>query len=252
MEFKAFCYEGNKDREIKFFKNIVEKILNDDSIIVEPFGGSFSLIRHIFKDYGDKYKYAVNDINKKIIDIYKLLQKKKTNKSLIKQIKKLEEEITTPEQMKQLKKCDKLSSFLFGNSKYCIRPFIYPTKQKVRIKYERFENFLQLKNVKFDNKDFIEYLKKYENNENAIIFLDPPYFLSNNDEYICKLTDNYFRYIQILKDKKATFIIIVNSHILTNIFMETVGLFKIDEYDVLYMRSQKKTKHIIFSNKDIK
>jgi site-specific DNA-adenine methylase len=251
MDYKAFNYAGNKDREMKQFYELVKDNIEDKKYIIEPYGGSFSLIRHIFNEFKNKFKYVVNDNDKRIINIYKELQNDKNNDILQDKIKHLEETITSPDLMKPLVKCNKNESYLFGHLKYCIRPYLYPTTKKVNINYKRLTNFKELDKVKFTDEDFLECVEKYEDKKNAFIFLDPPYFMSNNDEYLNKCVDTYFKYILKLKDKKATFLIVVNSHILTNIFMENVGLHRIKEYDVTYLGSRKRTKHIIFSNKQL-
>ena len=57
-----FSYFGNKDREIeKNMENLPD--MNDD-IIIEPYCGSFSLIRHLILLYPDK-KYICVDNDKR-------------------------------------------------------------------------------------------------------------------------------------------------------------------------------------------
>ena len=64
-----FTYFGNKDREVeKIMANLLD--MNDIDIIIEPYCGSFSLIRHLILLYPDK-KYICVDDDKKLIQAYK-------------------------------------------------------------------------------------------------------------------------------------------------------------------------------------
>ena len=49
-----FPYEGNKDYEMKDILKYLLPIIDNYDIIVEPFGGSFSLIRHLILLYPHK------------------------------------------------------------------------------------------------------------------------------------------------------------------------------------------------------
>jgi site-specific DNA-adenine methylase len=53
---------GNKDTDIKYFKHILPlDVVN----IVEPFGGTFSVIRNVYSD--DKYSKFVKKINNHLV-----------------------------------------------------------------------------------------------------------------------------------------------------------------------------------------
>ena len=63
-----FTYFGNKDRESdKIMSNLPD--MNDINIIIEPYYGNFSLIRHLILIYPDK-KYICVDNDKKLIQAY--------------------------------------------------------------------------------------------------------------------------------------------------------------------------------------
>ena len=63
-----FSYFGNKDRESK---QIMENLpdMNNIDIVIEPYCGSFSLIRNLILLYPDK-KYICVDNDKKLIQAY--------------------------------------------------------------------------------------------------------------------------------------------------------------------------------------
>ena len=63
-----FTYFGNKDREIeKIMENLPD--MNDIDIIIKPYCGSFSLIRHLILLYPEK-KYICVDNDEKLIQAY--------------------------------------------------------------------------------------------------------------------------------------------------------------------------------------
>ena len=63
-----FSYFGNKDREIeKIMENLPN--MNNIDIIIEPYCGSLSLIRHLILLYPDK-KHICVDNDKKLIQAY--------------------------------------------------------------------------------------------------------------------------------------------------------------------------------------
>ena len=63
-----FSYFGNKDLELEKIMENLPDMKNID-IVIEPYCGSFSLIRNLTLLYPDK-KYICVDNNKKIIQAY--------------------------------------------------------------------------------------------------------------------------------------------------------------------------------------
>ena len=54
---------GNKQNDIKFFKHLLPLDVNT---VVEPFGGSFSVIKHFYIDV-NKYKSHINDLDETFV-----------------------------------------------------------------------------------------------------------------------------------------------------------------------------------------
>ena len=69
-----FC--GNKRLENKHADEVITKLLESGKIkyIVEPFCGTCSFSFHINRKYGDKFQYIMNDTDKHLIGLYKLIQ----------------------------------------------------------------------------------------------------------------------------------------------------------------------------------
>ena len=74
-------YFVNKDRDIeKIMENLPD--MNDIDIIIEPYCGSFSLVRHLILLYPDN-KYVCVDNDKKLIQAYNdIIDDDKYNKIL--------------------------------------------------------------------------------------------------------------------------------------------------------------------------
>ena len=67
-----FAYFGNKDNEIDtIIQNIPE--MNEIDTVIEPYCGSFALIRNLIDIYPDK-KYICNDNDELLIKTYTALQ----------------------------------------------------------------------------------------------------------------------------------------------------------------------------------
>ena len=66
---------------------------------------------------------------------------------------------------------------------------VYPMNRSFNLRHETYkelDNFFQSKQLRVSNKDYQEIFEKYKDNEKALLFLDPPYFLSDNSGYYAK------------------------------------------------------------------
>ena len=119
-----FSYFGNKDREIE---KIMEKLpdMNNIDIIIEPYCGCFSLIRHLILLYPDK-KYVCVDNDKKLIQAYNdIIDDDKYNKI---RYNLKNTEIKTKEEYNVFRKINMTKSYTYYNSVYTIRPGLFDRK----------------------------------------------------------------------------------------------------------------------------
>ena len=116
-----FSYFGNKDRKIeKIMENLPD--MNDIDIIIEPYCGSFSLIRHLILLYPGK-KYICVDNDKKLIQAYNdIIDDDKYNK-ILNNLKNTE--IKTKEEYNVFRKINTTESYIYYNSVYTIRPGLF-------------------------------------------------------------------------------------------------------------------------------
>ena len=67
-----FAYFGNKRNEIINFYNLLD--FNNITTIIEPYCGSSAMSYYISTQQPNKFKYIINDNNKQLIELYKLLK----------------------------------------------------------------------------------------------------------------------------------------------------------------------------------
>jgi len=69
-----FSYAGNKRQEIKIIYDEIEPSLKDVKTIIEPYCGTSAMSYYISTKHPKEYKYILNDNNKMLIMLYKLVQ----------------------------------------------------------------------------------------------------------------------------------------------------------------------------------
>jgi site-specific DNA-adenine methylase len=271
-------WTGSKQKEY----TIYEDYLNiEHDILVEPFAGSAITSINHFNKYGNNKKYHINDIDFTLINFYRDI--KKNSESVVNSYNELKNSVVNdPEfitktaknkakykkiideykqKVKEKNKENLSSYFLFYNKVYAMTYGLYPTKKNKfddlnLSKYPLFNNFI--KKAKINCKDYMTLFKKYKNNKNALLFLDPPYLSScnqyyytydvkdhNNNKIIIDNTKLFIDILNLLKTAKCKIITIINDNCLTRyIYKDYIK----KTYDVVYRRTNKKTKHLIITN----
>ena len=266
-----YPYVGGKNRDIKFFESqLIEIDFKKIKYIVEPFGGSSALSRYLYFNKGlqDK-KYLINDLDSQLIDFYKYV-KRYGSKKLIEEYNKVIENLDKDkykllyEEYKTTTDKNRKLQLLFILSKLCFRTrlgLLNTRDGRAKKKIDKpceIDKFYKNKKVEYSNKDFKEILNKYKDNEEAFIFLDPPYFDSFNSYYITYnkdrktkdkvIIDNTSIFIDILefmKSCKCKVMLIINSNkILEHIYKDFIK----GDYDKIYQITKNKTKHLICTN----
>lgn len=233
---------GNKTNDIKHF---IDLLPSDVKNVVEPFGGSFAVIRDVYFD--NKYKKYVNDLDDILYYIYKNPNElvegyKKWNK-----IHEMNTGVVNKKQMLENLKINKNIKEYIKNGQI-VRGTITQNKNLDNIDDDI--NFM--KSINFSNDDAFKIIEKFRKNKDTFIFLDPPYLFSNNSSYLPQLnstdmTEYYLKFLKILDDKttKAKIMLIVND---LNILRELYKKYLVKTYDRIYQIGKKKAKHIIMTN----
>lgn len=254
-----FSYAGNKRNELKEIDELLSKIKYKK--VVEPFGGSLAFsIDQYYKNKdlefypsdidneltlfcNNFYKHDDNII-KKLLEIIKNISNKEDYDKLYKKsISKIQEENIE----------DFMTYYLFKKTCYAIRPGLYYLDRSPKLtNVLKYKNKLNefFKDHKYNNIHYKSVFKQFYNDEDAIIFLDPPYVNS-----VCSFYDKFDEtdfsnlwedIYDMLENAKCKIILIVND----NFFMKKCyhkWFYK--QYEKKYcFHSSKKTYHNIFTN----
>jgi len=210
---------GSKQTDIKFFKNLLPMNVKT---VVEPFGGSFAVIRDVYAD--NKYKKFVNDLDPNLYYVYKHPEE------LVQAYKKWNEINDDPNIKTSKEKKEKLKELNINDH---LKQYIMDTQvaRGVITKSKNIDDVKPgidfIKKIDFSHEDAIEFMKPFLSKKDAFIFLDPPYLFSNNETYFPQnkeevdmdMTDYYIKFVDILKDKKTNAKIMLVINDLKNIKM---------------------------------
>ena len=178
---------GNKSRELKLLLPIIEEHITKDTIFIEPFCGSCIVSFNVYKKHG--IKIHINDIDKLRIQFYNNMKDEKGREEFY----KLQDECLKPDggeiyfyeilgKNKSLMKTE-YNAYIISKTIHSFRYGLYPTNKKVNKKIisENWINFFNKAII--TNEDYKIILDKYKDNENAFLYLDPPYVDSYNGGY---------------------------------------------------------------------
>ena len=251
------CF-GNKTKEYKqYLKDIIIKNTDDKTIFVEPFCGS-AIISKTLHDEGNIKHFHINDIDNIRIEFYNNMKDEKKREELFNIETKIKE-IGESEYFKYVKKTKEYKTdyfnYVISKRISAFRYGLYPTTRNYNVAPigENWINFLNT--AKITNQDYKDIIEIYKDNENAFIYLDPPYLDSYNaqyNKYVEKLTDEesniidntqiFIDLLNFLKNCKCQILFSINSNALTR------HVYK--DYIKLDYNRQYETKHIN-KNKEI-
>jgi len=246
---------GNKKTDIKFFSHLLPLDIKN---VVEPFGGSFAVIKIVYGD--DKYQKYVNDNDPYLVAIYKNPQKYSDLSIKINKIagenKNEKGNVIFLKFMEALEKDDTIEKDIFTD---------YWKKEKIvrgnivkSIKNPSHKNQIEMmKKIIFTSVDYMETLDKHYMNKDTFIFLDPPYLFSDNNNYSSQskkdgdmdTTDMIINILDVLQNPltKAKIMLIINDlKILRHLYKDFIK----GDYDRVYQIGKRKEKHLIITNYD--
>ena len=236
-----FSYFGNKDNEMK---EIIKHIpnMNNTDIIIEPYCGSFALIRYLLKIYPNK-TYICNDNDEMLIKVYKTLQNNAKCKELINFFSNFE--IKNKEHYDEFKKENSVRSYLFTHIIYRIRNGLYnENKHNFNEKdINRLVHFNKnYKKINFIHGDAQTTFNKYINNSKAFLFLDPPFLLTSSFYSATQSKDleSFFNLLMNINKYKSNILAVCGDNFLLIPFYEK---YKIQKYKKNTNRGQKSQEH---------
>jgi DNA adenine methylase len=246
---------GGKRKEIKNFEKYIPKF----NTYIEPFVGGGALYWYL-----EPENAVINDINEHLINFYKVLR---DNHSILScELKKyINSKEFFNEIVKKLNNKDYKNNIEQAEIFYYLNKTCFSGKWRTNSKGEfnntfgnyKSDNYKSLDNcyvkllqtTKIYNKDYKEILEKYKNDENAFIFLDPPYLdcdtmYTDNQEF-----EDVYMYIgSYIKNCKCKVMLVVKeNNYINSIFKNNT----IDKYEINYRHnalSEKKHNHIVITN----
>jgi site-specific DNA-adenine methylase len=246
-----FGYAGNKRNEVE---NIFEEIkdnLENKKTVVECYCGSSAFSYYLSTKYPKIFKYVLNDNDKYLIELYETARDEEKLNKLIDDINILMEDIDKVKYNEIIKKND-LVGYVIKNSYYSIRAGLFPTNKIINKNYNKFNlcpiiDFIRNEDIEFYSIDAIDIYDKYKNDENSIIFLDPPYLNSENCFYKNPKLNIYEKISIDSINKYPSYIVLCLEY--TWIIKLLFKGHKFITYEKTYELTKKKTTHCIITNR---
>jgi site-specific DNA-adenine methylase len=248
-----FPYAGNKRQEVVRIHDMIKDKLNGVDTIVEPFCGSCAFSVYMAMLYPKRFKYILNDNNRHLIELISISKDEEKFNNLIEELNNLGVKLNNKESYDNEKTADDLSHWVFYNSMYSIRPYLFPLTRKMNPdKFNNFKkcaflDFIRNEEVILLNEDAINVYSQYKQNDNVLLFLDPPYLSECNDFYLSSNV-NIYEYLlnNDIKNEQAFITLCLNENwIIKLLFKGCINT----TYDKKYETSKKKVTHILILNK---
>ena len=258
------CF-GNKRNELKLLIPIIEPQITDDSIFVEPFCGSSIVSFNVFKKINKNIEFHINDLDQLRIKFYKNMTIEKEREALYKLEKEIIEKGAEFYYSIARGKDDDYLKYIISRRINAFRHGLYPTTKKI-ILHEITDNWKDFFNkATITNEDYLYIFDKYKDNENAFLYLDPPYMDSFNSDYgtyqnkahdeDLKIIDNtamYINFLDILKNGKCKILFSINDCALTNyLYKDYIKESYNHKYQTTFLDNKTAKKHtnvLIISN----
>ena len=257
-----FSYPGNKREEVEHIYNNIN--LEGIDTIVEPFCGSSAISYYIWTKNKDKnYKYILNDLDDKLIELLRIIKKGKYEEIQNDVNRKREEIITCFDDIEKAKnlyinyiKNEKVNGYILANKYFKIKIGLFPNeinrmKKELNFKSHPIFEFLTTAEIEIYNTDGNKIINDYDN-EKSFIFLDPPYIASCNSFYSTdsgENTNNIYEFLSSkgLKNFKCKILICHENNWLFKLIFKDYYDGAI-EYKKKYNNKHRETSHICIKN----
>jgi DNA adenine methylase len=239
-----FCRIGSK----RLLANKIIKYIPEHETYVEPFAGSAS----VFFRKDKAKKNILNDLDKNLIEGYRLLKKSSSNpedyniQNGVKNIQKFVDNVSLNDSIEDrlLQKlylmCDTFGSKGFGK--------IYKAHNQKR-KIDKIQDYKnKLKNTTITNKDYKTIIKKYDSPK-TFFFLDPPYEKSVEQTVYEFGSMNFEEFKNILDEIDGYFLLTINdSPYIRRLFKDYIIVpIKVKKIGNLYVGEQDRNELLIMN-----
>ena len=252
-------YSGNKREEVEIIYNNIKNYIDDKKIIIEPYCGTSAISYYISLKQPKKYKYILNDHNKYLMDLYKIMKDEEALKNFIDEINKRcweDDEFINKETYLKIINENDVYGWFIKNKYYNRLPGLYPPPNKRQKKKFNIDdinkiniiNFLRTEDVEFKDVEAIEIFKKYKNNEDVFFIFDPPYLIACNDFYSVEHNKrtNIYEYFYYNSSNNKNVCFVLEENWMTLLLFQKYKQIKYEKKYNGY--SKKRVNHIIFIN----
>jgi site-specific DNA-adenine methylase len=244
---------GNKKNEYnKYLKDIILNNINKNNIFVEPFTGSSIISYNLYMT--NDIKCHINDIDHFRIEFYKKCKDLNYMNEINKQLLNIKNQEDYDKLVDKKKINSEYQSYIFSRLYHSYRYGLYDPDKKIKLLNLNWNKFLN-NCIDITNQDWKIIMEKYKDDNNAFIYLDPPYLNSFNSFYINydnnkkDKKDNTIIYIDILnylKICKCKILMSINKNGITSYLYKD---FIKDSYNYSYNFTHK-SKELNYKNKD--
>ena len=248
-----FPYFGNKRNEVERLYEIIEPFLDEIDTVIEPYCGSFAFSYYVWTLNKERnLKYILNDIDENLIMLIRtVIENPDYLNEINDEINEFKTNWSKTTYDEIVKKRD-FKGYLLGSMYYRIRPNLFNINGCIDkiLMSAPVVDFLLNANIEVKNQDGLNLLISNINNHNALIFLDPPYILSDNTMYKSS-SDNIYSYFakNDLKNFESKLVICIEKNFITDLIFDNEN-DNIITYDKKYANGNKKrTKHLIYFNR---
>lgn len=247
-------YAGNKRQECDDIYSLCK--FEGITTIVEPFCGSCAFSYYLSVKHPKKFKYILIDNSKHLIKLLNIMKDKNQYDELRQKVNEIIPSIkdSKTEYLKFINN-KTFEGWMIANKYYTIRSGLFPINgarswKPLEETYPIFD-FLRNEDVEIIEGNGKEYIEKFKDDTDKLIFLDPPYLQTCNDFYEDKDCNIYeYLYLNNPINFKAYFVfalenIWINKLLFKDLLDKNNHIIK----DKQYQTSKKKTSHFYFTNK---
>jgi len=245
-----FSYAGNKRQEVKnIYDHVSDRLTNDIKNIIEPFCGTSALSFYISLQHPKKFTYYLNDNNKHLIELYKIMMDEKKSEDFLKDVNDILKDDMNKEKYKKIIKEDTVISFYIKSKIFYKIPGLFPLIYKYKeVKFDApIINFLRTEKIILSCDCAIKIYEDKKMKSKNFIFMDPPYIMACNSFYNNQ-NMNIYEHINknnFINEKSKIIFCLENNWIIKLLFENYTNKII---YDKRYEISYKTVKHIIISN----
>ena len=246
-------YAGNKRQEVEHLHDFLEDKLEGIDTIIEPFCGTSAMSVSLSIKYPKRFKYIINDYDDKLIELYNIMNDADKLKRFTDEFNAKVKLLVDKEAYNSIVKDGSFMGWFVGKKIYQIRSGLYPvsrgdfTKKIYDFNDLPVIKFLRTESVEIRCGDGADIVKQYQENQKCLLLIDPPYIMSCNLFYTSKETNIYEYCVDVgLGNMKSMVVLVLEDFWIIKMMFK--GFIK-NSYAKTYAMKQKKTSHIIISNR---